>query len=591
MVDFGATNKDETKSEPISLDELKKAMADAHPDHGGTNEAFIRARARYVAAKSGKKFYRARKSQKANSAKNDGANKQERKQEAKNPKTGKQEEKKPTTKPHTFAHKKDIAIAAITIIGACILFFAVDNADITTTLPGGEGEPGNAHQQPQPTFDDRRVDVLQHSTWEAPWLNAFHRCDLVWAVKDTESGVEIDHSQPATTICSPTAFDELKTRAMLLEDDASDPNGHQFVGTAVWRTDRVAPGPGQAPELAIRADIEIPEQRISVKWSLRRNDDKALPASHTIEIVFTLPADFPHGSIANIPGVLMKQVESTRGIPLAGHAVKVTTNFFLIGLSSIDADTQRNIQLLKERPWFDIPIVYGDGQRALIAVEKGAPGERVFAEAFAAWRFAPQRYYWQAEIDIYPLQAQPPAAPLPLDSIVPLTPPPIEPPPTDSITPPKEEEKPVELNRPSGGVMPGTGGPFDSVGGLPLATSAPATTAPGSAMEPKRVKTVRIPTGEGVAPAPADGRPPAKAQPSQPQVAEAAPHRIFPALAPWPDWSNSGLIPGPAAIVPSNSFEERAAGAGWPPVRWKPGAEPMSPAGTVSGIQHAPGSP
>ena len=174
-------------------------------------------------------------------------------------------------------------------------------------------------------------------------------------------------------------------KAVLSEEDASDPNGRQFVGTAVWRTDRVPPGPGQAPELAIRADIEIPEQRVSVKWSLRRNDDKALPASHTVEIVFSLPADFPHGSIANIPGVLMKQGESTRGIPLAGLAVKVTTNFFLIGLSSIDSDMQRNIQLLKERPWFDIPIVYGDGQRALIAIEKGTPGDRAFAEAFAAW--------------------------------------------------------------------------------------------------------------------------------------------------------------------------------------------------------------
>jgi hypothetical protein len=174
-------------------------------------------------------------------------------------------------------------------------------------------------------------------------------------------------------------------KAVLYEEDASNPNGRQFVGTAVWRTDRVAPGPGQTPELAIRADVEIPEQRISLRWSLRRNDDKALPASHTVEIMFTLPADFPHGGIANIPGVLMKQGESTRGIPLDGLAVKVTTNFFLIGLSSVDGPMQRNIQLLKERPWFDIPIVYGDGQRAIIAIEKGTPGERAFAEAFAAW--------------------------------------------------------------------------------------------------------------------------------------------------------------------------------------------------------------
>ncbi len=68
---------------------------------------------------------------------------------------------------------------------------------------------------------------------------------------------------------------------------------------------------------------------MTVTWSLRRNTDKALPASHTIEIMFNLPADFPGGGIANVPGVLMKQAEQARGTPLAGLAVKVTNGFFL----------------------------------------------------------------------------------------------------------------------------------------------------------------------------------------------------------------------------------------------------------------------
>ena len=46
---------------------------------------------------------------------------------------------------------------------------------------------------------------------------------------------------------------------------------------------------------------------------------------------------------------------------------------------------QRNLQLLKERGWFDIPIVYNNGRRAILAVEKGTPGERAFEEAFKAW--------------------------------------------------------------------------------------------------------------------------------------------------------------------------------------------------------------
>jgi hypothetical protein len=81
----------------------------------------------------------------------------------------------------------------------------------------------------------------------------------------------------------------------------------------------------------------------------------------------------------------MKPDEQSRGVPLAGLAVKVTNGFFLIGLSSVDVDKQRNIQLLKERPWFDIPMVYANQRRAIVAIEKGEPGERAFQDAFRAW--------------------------------------------------------------------------------------------------------------------------------------------------------------------------------------------------------------
>ncbi|MGB9368329.1 MAG: hypothetical protein WCE79_20190, partial [Xanthobacteraceae bacterium] len=140
------------------------------------------------------------------------------------------------------------------------------------------------------------------------------------------------------------------------------------------------------PDPAIRADIDIPERRITMTMLIRRDINQVQQAtSHTIEITFNLPADFPFGGIQNVPGVLMKQAEQTRGSPLGGAAAKVTSGYFLIGLSAVETDMQRNIQLLKERNWFDIPIVYNNGRRAILAIEKGTPGERAFEEAFKAW--------------------------------------------------------------------------------------------------------------------------------------------------------------------------------------------------------------
>lgn len=184
--------------------------------------------------------------------------------------------------------------------------------------------------------------------------------------------------QPSPTI-APVA-----QRVVLYDEDPAEPQGKQYVGQVVWRTENVA-GPNGTTDLAIRADIDIPERKFKASLTIRRNNDTSLPASHTVEMTFQLPPDFSGGGVSNVPGVLMKSNEQTRGTPLAGLAVKVTDNFFLIGLSNVDADRSRNVQLLKERSWFDIPLVYTNQRRAIIAVEKGAPGERAFTEAFNVW--------------------------------------------------------------------------------------------------------------------------------------------------------------------------------------------------------------
>jgi hypothetical protein len=174
-------------------------------------------------------------------------------------------------------------------------------------------------------------------------------------------------------------------RVVLYDEDPSDPKGKQFVGSVVWRTEPIKASGNQQADIAVRADIEIPDRKFKMTMSFRRNTDTSLPASHTAELTFILPPDFNGGGVGNVPGILMKSNEQARGTPLAGLAVKVTDGFFLVGLSNVDADRARNIQLLKERSWFDVPLVYSNQRRAIIAIEKGAPGERAFNDAFAVW--------------------------------------------------------------------------------------------------------------------------------------------------------------------------------------------------------------
>jgi hypothetical protein len=200
---------------------------------------------------------------------------------------------------------------------------------------------------------------------------------VVWPPLQNKS-VQDKSAQPPPVV-SP------KHGAVLYEEDPSDPKGREFPGTVIWRTEQIKRSGVETGEIALRADIEIPDRKLKMTLSLRRNTDPALPASHTIDLTIALPADFPGRQINSIPGILMKANENARGVPLAGLAVKVTDGFFMVGLSNVNTDRARNLELLKEREWFDLPMVYGNQRRGILAFEKGPSGDKALDAALSSW--------------------------------------------------------------------------------------------------------------------------------------------------------------------------------------------------------------
>jgi len=190
-----------------------------------------------------------------------------------------------------------------------------------------------------------------------------------------------DRSKPAVRLSAPAAG----ASAVLYEEDPAAPVGKRFAADVHWRIDKKPDSKGGAPETLVHADVEVPERGMALSVVFAHNRDTSLPATHTIELIFKLAAGFAHGEIANVPGILMKEDETARGVPLRSTSVKVTTRYFLIGLSADEKDRAMNMRLLHERAWFDLPIVYGDKRRAILAFAKGHDGEQAFGEAFAAW--------------------------------------------------------------------------------------------------------------------------------------------------------------------------------------------------------------
>lgn len=174
-------------------------------------------------------------------------------------------------------------------------------------------------------------------------------------------------------------------KAILYEEPIPGAPGTKLEGTVVWSFVNEPTLPGEKPVPQIRGEIEVPDLSLKMRLSIHKNDDQALPASHIVEFAFDVPASFPGKFIDTTPGMIAKQTEEARGDPIVGAVAKVSDSLFWLALSGLDQDVARNIQLLKDRAWIDIPIRYGNRRRAILTFEKGAPGDKAFADAFAAW--------------------------------------------------------------------------------------------------------------------------------------------------------------------------------------------------------------
>ncbi|SCZ13217.1 histidine kinase [Microvirga guangxiensis] len=176
-------------------------------------------------------------------------------------------------------------------------------------------------------------------------------------------------------------------RAVFYEEDATNPQTPKAqVGRVVWRLEDVNPGQGQALEKAVVANVDIADAGVTMKMVLRRNLDTTLPASHTVELTFTTREGDSGRLIRDVGLLQFKNEEAARGTPVAGLPVPVRENLFLIGLSNLQGDVERNTELFVRRNWIDLPVRMASGQRAILSFEKGATGEQVLNTAFSQWQ-------------------------------------------------------------------------------------------------------------------------------------------------------------------------------------------------------------
>ncbi|MFO1117870.1 MAG: hypothetical protein U1E28_19490 [Beijerinckiaceae bacterium] len=174
-------------------------------------------------------------------------------------------------------------------------------------------------------------------------------------------------------------------RAALLIDAPDLPDKVKtYIGSVVWRLDSVPTGAGRPLGTAVHADVDIPEAKLRMSLDIQKNLDDSLPASHTINVNFTILAGSEIPGIKQIGAIQMRREDASNGEGLAGVPVQITDTAYLIGLARGDF-VVRNMDLLKNRGWLDLPLALSNGRIAKFSLEKGASGTRVIADAIQAW--------------------------------------------------------------------------------------------------------------------------------------------------------------------------------------------------------------
>lgn len=196
----------------------------------------------------------------------------------------------------------------------------------------------------------------------------------------------IEPAQPTEEVAQADGSIAIGEVAYLYEEGSAGSGATRTNAAVTWTLGRESLGTGLEAEPVIFGKMDIPERGMSLDIKINRNVDQGLSASHLIEIGFTLPNNFSGKSVESIARFVMKATEEAPGEPLVAVPVKAGEAKFLIALDNLPQAVSVNTQLLRDAGWIDVPLIYGTGKRALITLEKGGTGERVFKQAFQDWQ-------------------------------------------------------------------------------------------------------------------------------------------------------------------------------------------------------------
>ncbi|TAV75138.1 hypothetical protein [Rhizobium leguminosarum] len=253
---------------------------------------------------------------------------------------------------------------------------AAANSKFTQRLltDGTEVDSGPATVPGTPTAEGKSVAEQNVAAADTPPASA--QGDAAPAETPPPNGAATPPPQAAPLGSSQKMF--------LYEERIGQSSPTAIEGSVVWSVQHEA-GQGGRQEATVQGNVTVPERNLSALVTFKRNSDPSLPASHLVEIVFSVPPNFEGGSIDSVQRISMKRTEQDRGDALIAVPAKITDDFHMIALNDYPDARKANLDLMSTRNWIDIPITYRNGRRALLTMEKGGTGTDAFNTAIKEW--------------------------------------------------------------------------------------------------------------------------------------------------------------------------------------------------------------
>ena len=252
---------------------------------------------------------------------------------------------------------------------------------IAPTVPAPEGAPAS-----DATGEDD-AQTIEPETEGAPDDGATEDVAVTDDAPLSPEASDPDATDPAAAPAADGGALVAQRAALVEEAAGAGGTNASFEGQVVWTLTEEDDASGE-PQKVIRGRAEVGAKGMVAIVSIKRNEDASLTASHLIEIVFAVPDGFDGGAIDEIQGMELKPAPQAGGRALVGVPVRIAPGIFFVALNNLPNARDANVAALRGNDIMDIAVRYANGRGAVLRLEKGTPGARVFDEAFAAWAAA-----------------------------------------------------------------------------------------------------------------------------------------------------------------------------------------------------------